>query len=63
MITFKKKNRKAKKKNLKKIEKQKNDKKRRERERERETWKTAEVGVTKEKEDWTPPEESEERAV
>ena len=47
------------KKNLKKIEKQKNDKKR----RERETWKTAEVGVTKEKEDWTPPEESEERAV
>ena len=31
--------------------------------RERETWKTAEVGVTKEKEDWTPPEESEERAV
>ena len=45
----------------KKIEKQKNDKKRRE--RERETWKTAEVGVTKEKEDWTPPEESEERAV
>jgi hypothetical protein len=31
--------------------------------RERETWKTPEVGVTKEKEDWTPPEESAERAV
>ena len=63
MITLKKKKiEKQKKKTLKKSKSKKTIRKEG-RERERETWKTAEVGVTKEKEDWTPPEESEERAV